>query len=350
MQSENVKQMEIRSTGNDRIVYFDWLRVVSIAAVVLLHASAEPLYKYNSDPLSFHIGNFYDSLTRWAVPIFIMVSGALMLQSRKDEPPRLFFVKRSKKVLIPFIAWSMIYLIYSHFYEGKHFSFGSSLKAFLNESIYYHLWFFYVIIGLYLITPIFKVYVKHASRENVRYFLILWFISSFIPIVNQLLEWNIHHVLDTVSGFIGLYLLGYYLYRYEIGRNIRVIIYMLSVVSLIVTFWGTKTVTAANGGKYDGLFYSYLTPNTILIAMAVFLLFKHFGLRENKNVFIVRLSISSFGVYLIHPIFLNMFKHLIDVQSHTFITIPTLALLTMAVSFIISLFIQRIPVLKWIMP
>lgn len=94
----------------NRSVYADILRVGALIGVVFLHSAAPPMYLFNSiDPSWWWIANIIDAGTRWSVPIFLMLSGMLLLDTKYDEPMSLFFKKRFNKVILPFLVWSVIY-------------------------------------------------------------------------------------------------------------------------------------------------------------------------------------------------------------------------------------------------
>lgn len=336
-----------------RIIYFDLLRIIAICAVVLIHTSARFLSDYNEDPSYFYIGNFYDSISRWCVPVFIMVSGALLLRGRKEEPLWDFFRKRTNKVIVPFIAWSMIYVIFRHYHDNHVFTYEGVIKDFLDDNIYFHLWFLYMIIGLYLITPIFRTYVNNARRGNIFYFIVLWFISSFIPIFNNVLDLNIHYIFQTVSGYIGFFILGYYLYNFDIKRNKRILIYLLSLISLLVTYFGTAYLSITDNGDYNGTLYNYIRPNIILIASAIFLFFKEIKFNEKKvkrNKIIFLLSNVSFGVYLVHVMIRDLLVGYIDMSANPIVDIPLVTVGTLIISFIIAIILSKIPIVRRLVP
>ncbi|MFC7394686.1 acyltransferase [Scopulibacillus cellulosilyticus] len=334
----------------NRVLYFDILRIIAICAVVLLHTSAGFLGDYNSSHTSYFIGDVYDSVTRWCVPVFIMVSGALLLKPGKQETLADFFKKRTTKVVIPFLIWTFIYILYRHYHDNHVFTYTGTIKDFFNSNIYFHLWFMYMIIGLYLVTPIFKVYVRHAKQENMLYFIILWFIASFIPVLNNLFDLNIQYVFETVSGYIGFFILGYYLHHYELSQITRKFIYVFAIISVLVTIFGTLFLTMIDSSKFNDVLYDYFRPNTIIVAAAVFIYFKHLDLESKRNKIIFLLSNVSFGVYLIHPILRDFVYKFINVDSHPLINIPLVTVLTLILSFITVTIMSKVPLLKKIVP
>jgi surface polysaccharide O-acyltransferase-like enzyme len=127
-----------------RLIYLDWLRVLATFAVVAIHATAG--YVSNLLPgqeISWHIGNFFESLTRWAVPGFVMISGALLLNDKRELSFQEFFKKRTSKVFIPFIGWSFLFYLYGVYAGYFPTSIIEGIKLFINNGITYHFWFLY---------------------------------------------------------------------------------------------------------------------------------------------------------------------------------------------------------------
>lgn len=291
----------------------------------------------------------YDSLVRWCVPVFIMVSGALLLKTNREEPLPSFFKRRATKVLLPFLIWSIAFYIYGQMRSGDPLTFKGFTEEFLNNNIYFHLWFMYMIVALYLVTPIFRVFVQRAKPETIRYFLLLWFLISFIPVINHFTALDIPNYVKAASSYIGFFVLGYYLNTYGMKKTMRRSIYILALLGFVITAVGTFYATAGNNGHFDGIFYDYYRPNVILEALGVYLFFQE-RMKNYKNTkssrLIVQLSNASFGVYLLHPIIRNFFFGYINIQSHTIFAVAGVALLTLLSSFLLILLLRKVPVIK----
>jgi len=122
----------------------------------------------------------YDSIARSAVPLFVMLTGALLLQPNKvDEPLGVFFKKRWNRIGINVIFWGAIFFAWDFLVRGQSLSVVSILQG-VFAGPYVHFWYVYILIGLYLITPLLRVVVAHADWRIIRYFLIIWFIGTGI--------------------------------------------------------------------------------------------------------------------------------------------------------------------------
>lgn len=148
-----------------RYYYMDWLRVLAIFAVVGVHVVSKIINTGSTDDWEWQYANAIDSAIRWCVPVFFMLSGALLLTVKKDEPIGSFYKKRLTKVIIPLVFWSGIYLVYQIYEQGESFTLWQMTKLFLADDIYYHLWFLYVIIGLYIMAPFLRILVDHMTQK-----------------------------------------------------------------------------------------------------------------------------------------------------------------------------------------
>ena len=167
-------------TVSNRIYYLDVLRVIACMAVVVIHASA-PYAKQGVSLSNFWVGDILEGPARIAVPLFVMISGALMLDERHAFG-REKLIRHVKKLTLFFIFWSIVYT----------FVFKVIMPIMIHEQInitgvighfilgHYHLWYIYLIVGLYLITPLLRLWVKRENRRNVEYFLILALIFTIV--------------------------------------------------------------------------------------------------------------------------------------------------------------------------
>lgn len=136
--------------NKQRIIYADILKITAIIAIIFLHSATPLVYEFNSIKLSWWwIANIFDSATRWGVPIFVMVSGMLLLNPKKKESIREFLSKRLNRVLIPLIFWGIVYTIWKYknlIIEGQPLPIIRIIGSFYTGSVFYHLWFIYMIL------------------------------------------------------------------------------------------------------------------------------------------------------------------------------------------------------------
>lgn len=330
--------------------YYDNLRIIATIAVVVLHVAAYLLYKYNQLPLNeWMIGNIVDSLTRWCVPLFVMISGALLL--KREEDIRGFLRKRVSKVVIPLFAWSVFYFSLNVSLSLTEVGIKQFFIQLLNGKVYYHLWFLYMIIGIYLLVPLIRKVIKQASIHLLHYALILWFIyMSLNWFLRYFTTIELAMSLPVYSEYVGYFILGYYLDTFQLSRKIRVGFYYSSVISIFIIIIGTYIETMING-RFVGAFYSYYCPLVTLCAIALFILFKN---RETQTPrWLLKINSASLGIYLIHPAVMLLLDRVFLLNStfiHPLIGIPVTSIMTIIISTLTILVIQKIPILKRMAP
>ena len=328
-----------------RILAFDLLRIIAIIAVIIIHVTYPPLYTLRTNPYSWWISNIIESLIRWTVPVYFMLSGALLLG--KDEPISTVFKRRLPKILIPFLFWSQIYILLT-LYQGSKQSYLQLLYKSISGPAYYHLWFVYTLIGLYIITPFIRYLIKAGDKTAIEYFLLLWFIfGSFFPLLNKLFHINIGISVPFVDGYIGYFVLGYYLYTYNIPFHIRKIPYFLTYLSWLIVILGTYALTVPSG-NYDDYFHKYLVVPVVLNSIAVFIYFKNLNISEkgiiawlNTHVNIGRIC---YGIYLSHLLvmyFLSIWFKLNGSTIHPIIGIISTTGVTFAICFSFFYMLER---------
>lgn len=348
-----------------RKVYCDYLRLVATFAVVFLHVAASNWSNVDVNGMQWQVFNIYDSLVRWGVPIFVMISGALFLN--RDVPIQNIYSKYILRMVIAFLSWSLFYAILTTdtFQHGLIYSLKSHIWKLVTG--HYHMWFVLMIIGLYMCIPFMK---KIASDEIVmKYFLKLSFIFAFLipwllKNVNDFVGSNndmVQMLLNTIDsnlmnmgmsmvlGYTFYFILGYYLDRIELKKNVRVMILVAGILGFIFTVVadaGLSIKTQVANSNYYGNF----EVNVLLEVIAVHTFFKYHTFQNKKiNQFVVVLSKFGFGAYLIHTFIIeNMaaILHFDTLSMNAWISVPLISIIVFVVSMSISALLNHIPVIK----
>lgn len=333
--------------------YISNLRNISTVMVIIIHTVADYIRFYNITDLNlWQISNFINSMVRFCVPIFFMISGATLLG--KDEDLIVFISKRFKRILLPFIFWVTIYFFI--YLEFNLLSFIDILKIFL-ENLFrgaqysYHFWFIYTLLGLYLFLPILRKWILNSSKYNVIYFIVIWGVTLLINYKTQKYFPAID--LSYFSGSIGYLVLGYFIDKYVSNYN-KYNLYT-SMIFILIGFMSTFFLSefySIKNNKFENFFYDYLSPNIALYSIGIFMLFKF---KFNKVFKIGQfLDKNSYGIYLIHVFILNIveivFKtfniFIIDKPLYFIFYIICVSFLTYSISLLIINTLSKIKILK----
>lgn len=350
-------------TDTRRYFYLDLLRAAAISLVVLIHVVSNLVYKYNSLPPSWWwIANMLDGLARPGVPLFVMISGALLLDPRRAEPPGDFLARRLRKVLLPFLVWSAVYLGWRVWYHGESLSLGGMLTALAEGSTYGHLWFVYMLLGLYLAAPILRAFARAADRRLLGYFLLLSLAAACVaPLLNRALGIEIGLQFAAVGGYAGYFVLGHYLQRYPVRLKRSWPWIALYAAAALFTVLGSGWLTVRQGGSFSDLFYDYLSPGVVVMSACLFAWARAANLERLEGSRLARqgvllLSSTSFSIYLMHVIVLEVFKggifglHLSATSVHPLVGIPLTLAVTLGLCAGTARLAQRVPLLREIFP
>jgi surface polysaccharide O-acyltransferase-like enzyme len=284
-----------------------------------------------------------------------MISGALMLGKREEIQIKGFLLKRTSKILVPLVCWSIFYYLYKVFKGTFEFSVPQFFRYLLTDQINYHLWFMYVILGLYLITPILAIFIKNAKRIEIEYFLLLWGIATVISaLVRYVFGFTYKLELNHVAGSIGFFVLGYYLDHYDFTKRSKRNIYIAGCIGVVLTFLLTYWYTKNNNGQLDTYWFSNFAPNVVLVSMAIFIGMKSLNMKKALPPILNLLSTFSFGIYLVHALIIYLLKdYSLYVDSnhiHPIISVPINIVVILTISTIVVYIIKKLPLLNKLIP
>lgn len=345
-------------------LWMDLVRFVSIVWVIVIHVSASVIVHYSSHSLAWSIANLYSAIARSSVPLFFMVSGALILDQSRIMPLKLFYQKRILKILVPLILWSIIYFCWQAFQTHQSISMINMIKAILTDQITGHLWFMYAIFGLYLVAPILQVYVNTADSKNQLYFIVIWFVANSIT-MSIFIFFNIQIAIyfALVNGWIGYFVAGRLFYKTDFSifkkHYVNSLLFLLIILGIAISALGTVYFFVTTH-KYNSFFYEGLAPNIIIMSFCWFILFKNLNpclnFIANKfpiiNTILVHSRNLTFGIYFVHMLVKDILADLgFTVTSFNAIfSIPALSLVILCISALIIWIIRKIPFLRWLSP
>lgn len=348
-------------TVDGRLAYADLLRVLATIAVIVLHISGSYLSQTAVGSSSWTALLTYDALAHWCVPMFVMLSGAFLLDPKKSVRLRDIFLKYILRILVALVVWGTLYALLDYGHTDWHFTW-SGIKSALNHVLWtdthYHLWFLYMMIGLYLVTPILRAFVRGASRGDLHWFFLLVFVFySLLPTLQALfpnqmalpVTWSNRFNIHLVLGYVGYYVAGYYLKNYTLGRIAEFSLYILGILGAVATVWAS-TVLSRHQGSFCDILFEYRSPNIAFMAVAIFVLFRYvLGVSEERSrrQRLGGVARISFGIFLVHDFFIMLLRHfgVTALSFNPVISVPVLSAAVFLCSFAVSWLISKIPLL-----
>ncbi len=340
-----------------RLFWPDFIRAIAIAGVVMIHTTSPLINRYGQTASAdWWTALLVGTLARVTVLLFFLLTGALYL-GRVLEPLR-FLKSRAVKILTPFFFWSLVY-DYRHLRPLTLPAIWQSLLRILQENSSGHLWFFYTLIGLYCFLPILQTFVRAAEERDIRYYLWLWFIvTGLFPLLDLLTEIYPGFDLRMVTGFSGYLLLGYWLTRFGTEKHVRQRAEALYAGGFILTLAAIWSMSRSDG-QINAWAFGYLKPHIILMTGAAFHLLRDFALRHENGLqrrfgrLIAVLSRTSFGIYLVHFVFIRLLgKFGISplTLGPAWVAIPVFWSLVLGLSLAFTWALQKIPGLRLLAP
>lgn len=343
----------MRKTISDRLLYLDALRVFATFAVIMLHTSCYGWYAFDVTSIKWQVLNFFDSVVRWCVPVFVMISGALFLN--RDYSVKTI-LKHILRIAIAFLIWSIFYNTIAKSILGQ-----KSIYLSIYDIVagHYHLWFLYMIVGLYVIVPILKPIVRPDT--TCKYFLFLSLLFAFIiPQAYTIYDFFVKGqgyipalilIKNRTSlyfplGYSGYFVLGYFINKAHLSKKLRYSIYIMGGMGFILTIV-LSSATSIYTHKATEIFYNYLSANVLLESCAIFTFFKSVcSCNESKLLQrICKLSPYCLNAYLIHAFLLEFIenRYALTIQSMSpMFYVPIVTIAVFIFSYICSFVTSKV--------
>ena len=349
----------------DRKVYLDHLRGFATFAIVVLHVAASGWYAADVSGVSWQIMNIYDGIMRWGVPAFMMISGALFLS--REIPVKKIYTKYILRLVAAYVFWNLFYILTLEdtFQKGPVRSFGEHYIEMITG--HYHMWFVVALIMMYICIPIFKKIVsdKRLTGWCLGILFVLFFlIPSVFRILTDLVLpggeagagpesiFSLRRILRKVTetaAYSFYYILGFVLDRAELKKKARVIIYILGAAGLAATILLSLAASLKAGHGVES-FYGNFNVHVLCTAVGVHTWFKYHAFNnERRNRLAVTLSTLGFGVYLVHPFFIEKLREICGLQPLSFsavVSVPVISVIVFAAALGASVLLNRIPFVK----
>lgn len=326
----------------NRIAYYDNLRVLAIFAIVVIHVFT--LWHNGEQVHGMYILMFVE-IFRYAVPIFLMLSGALLLNRNIDL--NYFLRHKLTRIAYPFIFYSIISFVLS-LISDMSFSFN----------IFANYWYFWMILGVYLAIPIINRFIQHGSIREIEYFLGVFVFASIFYQFVLYFGFDNYFNLNFFAAPIGYLILGYYLSVKDFKMDSRKLMILMLAIFLTATFikmLELGTVLPKNSVlDYDAIktvvvgSWVDISVFTILQVGSLFVLFKHLNFTKFRKA-IVSISNLSYGMYLINPIvmfyIIPFFVSLPRTGTEICLVIVLMSVFVFLVSWLLVWVLSKIPVI-----
>lgn len=328
--------------ARQQIGWIDLLRVLACFLVIVSHSCDPFVGKYDNDYNEFFFGSVIGSLVRCSVPLFVMMSGVLLLPIKMDMPS--FYAKRTKRLLIPFLFWALVlpvlYFLYVN-YSGieiispnilaEEYTVKRTLEKMFTFVFNFNydttvLWYVYMLIGLYLFMPILSAWLKQAEKRDLHWFMGFWVVSMCLPYVQMaapflgytgnfgnmgiwgVCDWNPYGTLYYFSGFSGYLVLAYYLMQYPLQwswRKTATVAISLFLVGYGITIGGYLITQHYYPGSYANLEIIWLFAgiNVFLMTFSVFIVMQKVKVKSTP--LLAKMASLTFGIFLSHFIFVQ---------------------------------------------
>lgn len=340
---------------SNEIFYISVLAVLSTFAVVFLHSNG--CFWAFSKSRYWLTANIIESVFYFAVPIFFMISGATLINYKERYDTKTFFKKRIKKVVIPFLIWSIFGFLFVLFVQKtiviNDVNLLYIIKGILDSKFIGVYWFFIPLIGIYLVLPLFASIPKEDRINLFKYICVILFVcGSFIPFICNV--FNIGFTLPSsilmLSTFIMFPLLGYLINEIDLDKKYRYCFYILGLLGLISHILGTFYLSYA-AGEIIRTYKGFTNVPAIIYCIAIWILIKQL---VSKHDFKITTKVVNFvkpytfSIYLLHIYILMVLSTYFNTLSiwyrllTPFIVIP--------ICIMITYIIRKIKYLRYILP
>lgn len=371
-----------------RIVWVDVLRFIAIFMVICIHCS-DPFNvspEARSNPEFNFWGSFYGSFLRPCVPLFVMITGLLLLPVKMKLED--FYKKRLLRIAVPFLIWSVLYNlfpwitgvlglsptiisdVFAYASPDASQSFADAMKNIalipLNFNTYtVPMWYLYMLIGLYLYMPFFSAWIEKSNLKQKKIFLGIWAFTLFLPYAYEFISpqlfgicaWNSFGTFYYFAGFNGYLLLGYYLAKdvklWSWGKALAISI-PLFIIGYMATYIGFKAMTANAlcSEEQMEMFFLYCSPNVLLMTISLFLMIRQIKFTSQKWVrAFANITKCGLGIYVLHYFIVGLGYWMADImQIPISLKIPVTAVIVFLICWgVVALSFRLFPkASKWV--
>ena len=296
-----------------RSAWMDAARVLAIGAVVLIHVLAPTVEGRDIEigSAGWWVANGLNSASRWCVPVFLMISGALALGPDRTARPRDFYRKRWQRVGVPLLFWTAFYLAFRASVLGQDLTPDRAASDVARGAPFLQLYFLYVLAGVVVITPFLKVITRHATyRMQVGFGVVLLALGVVDQVISYAGGVGEPNLATRFLPFVGYYVLGWCLRDVLLAERWVAWAWTALVVSIALTAVAAAANDFGSLGRYA---YGFLSPTVAVMSVAAYLLLHH--VLRSRGAALSRWAPLAFGVFLVHGALVYGVRRLIGVPD-----------------------------------
>jgi surface polysaccharide O-acyltransferase-like enzyme len=346
--SDSDHQLLSTSGAEARNHWADVCRVIAIFGVILIHSCGKNFYQFGKIPMiDWQAANFLDSLVRASVPLFVMLSGSLILKPNVAPAKLGELVRRIFKVLIPLLTWNCAYLLYLSHHSAQPVKWASMLV----QPPVYHLWFVYMIIGLYLLLPVFQAVLSMINdRVDLQvYLLLFWLLVTCVPIHEPLPLLNLLQQ-TSLFAYGGYFVLGGVIASRRSKSGSSLIWFVAYLIGVAITFYQTYDLSIKNNAPVE-VAYNYFSLNVVVASVAAFVLLMRVRVDGRYAKVFQWVGDRSFFVFFVHVLVLERvassgFIEAVALSVPAVVVILATAVATFFISLLIAAILRIFPASK----
>lgn len=362
----------------ERIYFLDYVRVLACLMVMLVHASenfylcaaadapagemVDVVSKITTEDARLWV-SLIDGFCRMSVPLFMITSAYLLCPMKEGQSWGSFFRRRALRIIPPMVVFLVLYSVLPLLWGGT--SQEQAWSDFLYIPLNFpgaagHMWFLYPLLSVYLLIPILSPWLRHATKRQEQFFLVLFVLSTTLPFFNRFgmqvfgqVWWNPYHALFPFAGYIGYLVLGHYI-RFHIdwqkAKRLAVGIpcVLMGAAATILSFYLQIDLGQEQAPTEVEIGWCFCTPNVILLTFGMFLIMSGINKPTAGYKLVQDISKLSYGMYLMHMFFLVMYSGIYIPMMHVSLAIPCIAISTYITCYLTTKVISLLPGSKWI--
>ena len=326
------------------IPQFSYMRVIACLAIVALHTIHASTVYYADVITTSQVltAQTVEHMLMWAVPLFLMVTGALQLDpDRSIDAKKLW--KYIRRVLIALLVFTFIFQLIDYIYGEESSLIGGWFHNLVTGGSWPHMWYLYMLLGLYLMLPFYRLVTKHCTDRQIWYLILLLAVfTSLVPI------WDAFHSdleafelrIPTMSVYPIYLFLGYMLHKEKKSTEYGIGLFVIcSAIIISLSLFGDGTLA--------DLFSQYDSITVIAQSAGAFIMMQNLTRPVGK--LMASVDDCSFGIYIIHMIGVKVVMKWMGFDPYSGLAVLNFAIMVIAFfigAYIITWLLRKIPKLN----